>query len=171
MKKSSLRTYVKGARQGGCNLFCWQFMVKTVNCQQFEFNEQSLSSASPPPLPQKVESGRIPSPPVPTSFALRASTMTLIELGSITKNKHPVSFILKTWQTWNPAFCSCSNTCIFPWKTNSSHLGTKLYRFDQSHQRDIIPEVGHGKTSMHDYFVDAIYNTVSLNLVRPYWMN
>ena len=94
MKKSSLRTYVKGWRQGGCNLFCWQFMVKTVNCQQF--NEQSLSSASPPPLPQKVERGRIPSPPpVPTSFALRASTMTLIELGSITKNKHPVSFILK----------------------------------------------------------------------------
>ena len=32
--------------------FCWQFVVKTMNCQQF--NEQSLSSASPPPLPQKV---------------------------------------------------------------------------------------------------------------------
>ena len=126
------------------------------------------------PLPHSLKRWKVvesPPPPVPTSFALRASTMTLIELGSITKNKHPVSFILKTWQTWNPAFCSCSNTCIFPWKTNSSHFGTKLYRFDQSHQRDIIPEVGHGKTSMHDYFVDAIYNTVSLNLVRPYWMN
>ena len=40
-----------------------------------------------------MESGRIPFPPVPTRFALRASTMTLIELESITKNKHPVSFI------------------------------------------------------------------------------
>ena len=126
------------------------------------------------PLPHSLKRWKVvesPPPPVPTSFALRASTMTLIELGSITKNKHPVSFILKTWQTWNPAFCSCSNMCIFPWKANSSHFGTKLYRFDQSHQRDIIPEVGHGKSSMHDYFVDVICNTVSLNLVRPYWMN
>ena len=172
MKKSPLKTYAKGTRQGRCNFFCWQFVVKTMNCQQF--NEQSLSSASPPPLPQEVMHRRkvVESPAlrVPTSFALRASTMALIELESITKNKHPVSCILLTWQTWNPAFCSCSNTCIFPWKTNSSHFGTKLYRFDESHQRDIIPEVGHGKTSMHDYFVDAIYNTVSLNSVRPYWM-
>ena len=125
------------------HFFCPQFVVKTMNCQQF--NEQTPFFCFPSPTPTKghapVESGKIPStpPPVPTSFALRASTMTLIELESITKNKHPVSFILKTWQTWNPAFCSCSNTCIFPWKTNSSHFGTKLYRFDQSHQRDIIP--------------------------------
>ena len=79
-------------------IFCWQFVVKTMNCQQF--NEQSLSSASPPPLPQKVMHRWkvVESPPlrVPTSFALRASTMTLIELESITKNKHPVSRILKT---------------------------------------------------------------------------
>lgn len=52
----------------------------------------------PSPTPTKgnnapEESGRIPPPPVPTRFALRASTMTLIELESITKNKHPVSFI------------------------------------------------------------------------------
>lgn len=52
----------------------------------------------PSPTPTKgnnapEESGRIPPSPVPTRFALRASTMTLIELESITKNKHPVSFI------------------------------------------------------------------------------
>ena len=97
MKKSPLKTYAKGTRQGRCNFFCWQFMVLTTNCQQF--NEQSLSSASPPPLPQKVIMHRRkvvespPPPPVPTRFALWASTMTLIELESITKNKHPVSFI------------------------------------------------------------------------------
>ena len=78
--------------------FCWQFVVKTMSCQQF--NEQSLSSASPPQLPQKVmhrwkvvEYPPPPPPSVPTSFALRARPMTLIELESITKNKHPVSFI------------------------------------------------------------------------------
>ena len=50
------------------------------------------------PLPHSLKRWKVvesPPPPVPTSFALRASTMTLIELGSITKNKHPVSFILK----------------------------------------------------------------------------
>ena len=58
-------------------IFCWQFVVKTMNCQQF--NEQSLSSASPPPLPQEVMHRRkvVESPAlrVPTSFALRASTI------------------------------------------------------------------------------------------------
>ena len=67
-------------------------MVLTTNCQQF--NEQSLSSAFPPPLPQKVmHRWKVVESPSPQGFALRASTMTLIELESITKNKHPVSFI------------------------------------------------------------------------------
>ena len=71
-------------------------MVLTMNCQQFK--EQSLSSASPPPLPQKVMHRWkvVESASPPSHQGLRygpASTMTLIELESITKNKHPVSFI------------------------------------------------------------------------------
>ena len=49
--------------------FCWQFVVKTMSCQQF--NEQSLSSASPPQLPQKVmhrwKVVEYPPPPPPPS--------------------------------------------------------------------------------------------------------
>ena len=53
-------------------IFCWQFVVKTMNCQQF--NEQSLSSASPPPLPQKVmHRWKVVESPSPQGFALRAS--------------------------------------------------------------------------------------------------
>ena len=32
-------------------------------------------------------------------------------------------------------------------------------------QCNIIPEVGHGKASVHDDFVDTIFNTVSMDTV------
>ena len=90
--------------------FCWQFVVKTMSCQQF--NEQSLSSASPPQPPQKVmHRGKVveypPPPPPPSQQVLRygpdqwrwsswnqsLKTSTLFPLLNLTNLKSSILFL------------------------------------------------------------------------------
>ena len=53
-------------------------------------------------------------------------------------------------------------------KTYGTNFWAKFNRFDEPQQCNVISKVGHGKAFMHDNFIDAIRNSISTDMVRPY---
>ena len=56
---------------------------------------------------------------------------------------------------------------MFAGQTYGTNFGAKFNRFDEPQQCNVILKMGHGKTFMHDNFIDAIHNSISTDMMRP----
>ena len=72
-------------------------------------------------------------------------------------------------QTWNPALSSWADTAWPHWReANGTHFAVEFYWDGEPQEGNIIPEVGHAKSWMHDDLVDAIHYSVSMDSVCSY---
>ncbi len=69
-------------------------------------------------------------------------------------------------QTWNPASCSWRDTWPRFRETNGTHIAIEFYWNGKPQKGDVIPEVWHAKTRVHNDLVDTIYYSISLDMVR-----